>query len=292
MANSDAGVRTASNATFIGSALLMVLSVSLFTGSHGFVRSVGKTLHPFEIAFFTSLFSFAFYLPWLLRTRFRPMLTSHFKIHVFRAFFNAAAVGTWYTALTITPLADATALALTSPLVMTLGAIVFLGERARLRRWIALGFGVAGALVIVRPGFETVSVGFLLVILSIVMGSGTRLIAKHLTRWESAGTIGAWVALLQIPITFAMAGLFLALARPFSVGAAGVPRTVRRRRPLHHDRRLFEERSQRPRAVELRPSDPRGRHFFVFSELPDFWTWIGGAIIITSTSYIARRESV
>ncbi|MBT6885878.1 MAG: EamA/RhaT family transporter, partial [Rhodospirillaceae bacterium] len=32
--------------------------------------------------------------------------------------------------------------------------------------------------------------------------------------------------------------------------------------------------------------------FFVFSELPDIWTWAGGAIIVASTSYIARREAV
>ena len=292
MANSDAGVRTASDATFFGSALLMVLSVSLFTGSHGFVRGVGKTLHPYEIAFFTSLFSFAFYLPWLVRARFRPMWTSRFRIHFIRAFFNAGAVGAWYTALTLTPLADATALALTSPLFMTLGAIIFLGERARLRRWIALGFGLAGALVIVRPGFATVSVGFLFVILSIVLGSGSRLIAKHLTQWESAGTIGAWVALLQIPITLAMAvyfwrwpdplqwvllaslGLFVGGAH-FTMTAAYSRSEVSALEPLNFVRLII--------AAAI--------GFFVFSELPDFWTWIGGAIVIASTSYIARREA-
>jgi len=49
-----------SNIKFMGSALLIMLSVSLFTASHGFVRGVGKSIHPYEIAFFTSLFSFAF----------------------------------------------------------------------------------------------------------------------------------------------------------------------------------------------------------------------------------------
>jgi drug/metabolite transporter (DMT)-like permease len=32
--------------------------------------------------------------------------------------------------------------------------------------------------------------------------------------------------------------------------------------------------------------------YFIFSELPDIWTWAGGAIIIASTTYIARREAL
>ena len=94
----------------------MLLSVSLFTGSHGFVRGVGTTIHPYEIAFFANVFSFAFYLPWLLRTRFEPMRTRKLHVHVVRSFFNAGSIITWYIALSLMPLADATALALTSPI--------------------------------------------------------------------------------------------------------------------------------------------------------------------------------
>jgi hypothetical protein len=48
--------QAASNSIFVSWALLMALSVSLFTGSHGFVRIIGKLIYPFEIAFFISLF--------------------------------------------------------------------------------------------------------------------------------------------------------------------------------------------------------------------------------------------
>ena len=161
MNTSSASLKAASNATFTGAALLIILSVSLFTASHGFVRGVGKSIHPYEIAFFTSLFSFAFYLPWLLRTNFKAMRTSKFRIHFVRAFFNAGAVGAWYTALSLTPLADATALALTSPLFVTLGAVLFLNETARLRRWVAIGVGIFGALLIIRPGFQSFSLSLI-----------------------------------------------------------------------------------------------------------------------------------
>ncbi len=290
---SQTGAQAASNATFIGSALLITLSVSLFTGSHGFVRGVGKTIHPYEIAFFTSLFSFAFYLPWLLRTNFKPMRTTRFRVHLARAFFNAGAVAAWYMAIAITPLADATALALTSPLFVTLGALMFLGERARLRRWIALGVGICGALIIVRPGFQTVSIGFSYVIVSIFFSSGSKIFAKKLTSTDEPASIGAWVALLQIPITFALAfyywrwpdmsQLIMLIAVGLFVAGAHLTMTWAYKRTEVSALEPFN-------FMRLIIAALIG--YFIFSELPDIWTWIGGAIIIASTSYIARREAM
>ena len=293
MSSPNGGAPAASNATFVSSALLITLSVALFTGSHGFVRGVGKSIHPFEIAFFTSLFSFAFYLPWLLRTKFQPMRTTKIKLHIVRAFFNASAVAAWYMAIAITPLADATALALTSPLFVTLGALMFLGEKARLRRWIALGVGICGAMIIVRPGFQTVSLGFGFVMLSIFFGSGSKIFAKKLTKTDEPGSIGAWVALLQIPITFALAIYYwrwpdltqLTMLVAVGIFVAGAHITM----------------TQAYKKTEVSALEPFNFMrliiaaligFFLFSETPDLWTWIGGAVIIASTSYIARREAM
>ncbi|MBT3904612.1 MAG: DMT family transporter [Rhodospirillaceae bacterium] len=293
MNTSRAGLQAASNATFMGSALLMLLSVSLFTGSHGFVRGVGKTIHPYEIAFFASVFSFAFYLPWLLRTKFQPLRTQKFHVHFIRSFFNAGGLTTWYIAISLVPLADATALALTSPLFTTIGAVIFLGERAHLRRWTALGVGICGALLIVRPGFQSVSYGFLFVLLSIILASGSRIFAKQLTKTDKPVTIGAWVALLQIPITFCLAfyvwrwpdltQLAMLAAVGFMVGGAHFTMTMAYNRSEVSALEPFN-------FIRLIIAALIG--FFVFSELPDIWTWAGGAIIVASTSYIARREAV
>ena len=286
------GFDSESNIKFMGSALLIMLSVSLFTASHGFVRGVGKSIHPYEIAFFTSLFSFIFYLPWIIRTKFSLMRTDKLGMHFIRSFFNAGAVGAWYTALSLTPLADATALALTSPLFVTLGAVLFLGEKARMRRWIAIGVGIFGALLIIRPGFQSFSIGFGFVLLSIMLGGGSRLFAKHLTKWDRPMTIGAWVALLQIPITFLMAiyfwkwpnlmQLLMLAALGLLVGGA------------HYTMALAYNRTD-VSALEpfnfIRLIIAALIGYFFFSELPDAWTWAGGLIIIGSTTYVARRES-
>jgi drug/metabolite transporter (DMT)-like permease len=269
----------------------MLVSVSLFTVSHGLVRGVGSDIHPLEIAFTTSIFSFCFYLPWLAKTRFKPMRTEQIKVHWIRAAFNAGGVCAWYFALTMTPLADAVALSLTGPLVVTLGAVLFLGEPARLRRWLAIGFGIAGALLFVRPGFQAFSPGYWFVIFSLVSTAGSRLLTKHLTRSETPASIGAWMALLQVPITFVLALYFwrwpdlsqlvLMFVIGLLVGGAHYTLTVA------YDR--AEVGAMEPvNFFRLVLASIIGLVFF--AELPDLWTVIGGLVIVASTTYIAHRE--
>ena len=277
---------------FQGAALFMIVSVSLFTVSHGFVRSVGDAIHPFQIAFATSLFSFTFYLPWLLKTRFKPLKSEHMGIHWVRAFFNVAAVCGWYIALTMTPLADAVALSLTGPIVVTLGAMLFFGEPARLRRWIGMGLGITGALMIIRPGFQEFNAGYWFVMVNLTCTAGSRLLTKRLTVSEAPAAIGAFMALLQIPITFVLAVFFwtwpdaiqllkmitiglLVGAAHFTLATAYDRADVGALEPINFLRLVI--------AAMI--------GFFFFNEVPQLWTWIGGAVIVASTTYIAHREA-
>ena len=117
--------------TYLFAAGLTLLSGLLFVSSHGIVRhigGVGGTLHPFEIAFFSNLFSALFYLPMFFRRSVHVLKTGRLPLHIVRSLFNVTAITAWYTALTLTPLADVIALGLAAPLFVTLGAFFFLGE--------------------------------------------------------------------------------------------------------------------------------------------------------------------
>jgi drug/metabolite transporter (DMT)-like permease len=133
----------------------------------------------------------------------------------------------------------------------------------------------------------------LFLILSIILASGSRIFAKQLTKTDKPVAIGAWVALLQIRITFCLAyyewrwpdmtQLILLAAVGFMVGGAHFTMTMAYNRsevsalePLNFIRLII--------AALI--------GYFVFSELPGIWTWAGGAIIVASTSYIARREAL
>ena len=249
-------------------------------------------MHPFQIAFFSTLFSALFYVPFLLREGRGLLATTKIKIHIIRAFFNAGALTAWYIALPITILADATALALTGPLFATFGAVLFLGERMRARRWSALFVGAIGGLVIIQPGFATFSLGFMFVLASAVSGTVARLIGKYLTRWDRPVTCSAYVAILQTPITFALAltvwqtptlrelgwlaavGVFVALAQVALLQAYRMA-DVGAMEPLNFTRLIW--------AALI--------GYFAFAQVPVLTTWIGGAIIVAASTYIARREA-
>ncbi len=153
----------ARNPTLLGIALVVVAS-ALFAAMHASVRHVSGGMHPFEIGFFRNLFGFLVFVPMMARSGLKLLYTRRAPLHLFRGAINGGSMLCWFMALSLIPLADATALSLAGPLFVTLGAIFILGETVRRRRWIALGIGAIGTLIIVRPGFETISLGAMLVL--------------------------------------------------------------------------------------------------------------------------------
>ncbi|MGD9509875.1 MAG: DMT family transporter [Geminicoccaceae bacterium] len=82
--------------------------------------------------------------------------------HALRSLAGLTAMACSFAVLGLLPLAEATALGFTAPLLTAALAIPLLGERVSRRRWLALLLGLAGVLVIVRPGTATFSWGALL----------------------------------------------------------------------------------------------------------------------------------
>ena len=281
------------NGNYLRSAGFMVVGSMLFTGSHGLVRYVsGGGMHPLEMAFLANVFGFILYIPWLARAGLSALYTTQFTRHALRAVCNVTSLTTWYYALSLTPLADATALATTMPLFSTLGAVVILSEPMHMRRWLALFLGLVGALIIIRPGFAAFSPGFAFVIASCVFGALSRVQAKQLSSKDSAITCSVYLACLQTPISFVMAlfvwtppatgelgimvavGVLVAFAQLASVESmAGAD--IGSLEPLQYLRLVW--------AALI--------GYLVFSEVSVIWTWIGAAIIAISTTYIMQREA-
>ena len=118
------------------------------------VRKLSETIHPLEIPFWASIFGLLIFIPTIVKEGIIVLATQRAPLHFLRALFNGSAVVAWFWAITLIPLADAAALNLIAPLLITIGAIIFFGEKVGLRRWGALIFGGFGALVVVRPGFQ------------------------------------------------------------------------------------------------------------------------------------------
>ena len=274
-------------------AAYMVLAGALFASMHGTVRLISFDLHPFVIAFYRNLFGFLVLIPLLMRGGAVLFRTGRFGLHMTRACINSVSMLTWFTALSMIPLADATALNLTGPMFVTLGAIVAFGERVRLWRWMALLLGATGAMMVIRPGFEAVNIGAILAIVSTATAAISKLCAKSLTHTEDPTTIAAYVQFLMTPITLIVA-LFVwqwptaeQLMGLVAIGVLG---------SLGH---LFTARAYALADISFAEPLSFTRMIFAtvfgyvaFSEIPDAWTWAGAFTILTAATIISYRERV
>ena len=143
----------------------MLAATAVLTCMHGTVRHVSDGLHPFEITFFRNLFGLVAILPLALRAGVASLKSRQPGLQVLRSGFGLVAMLTWFYALSVVPIAQATALSFTSVIFGSIGATLVLGERMRLRRWSAVVVGFAGVLIILRPGLDEVDPGALIVIL-------------------------------------------------------------------------------------------------------------------------------
>ncbi|MCY4547949.1 MAG: DMT family transporter [Defluviicoccus sp.] len=273
-------------------ALALMLAATLFLAAmHGAVRFVSADLHAFEIAFFRNVFGFCVLVPWLMRIGLAAFATNRLPLHLVRGVVNGGSMLMWFLGLSLIPLAEATALSLASPLIACAGAIVFLGERMRGHRWIGLALGIAGMLAILRPGFETVGLGAVAVLVSAVLVTASKLIAKTLTRTETPTAIVAWLTFLMIPVTAIPAALVwqtptgAQLAMLAGIGALGSAGHL----CLMHAYRLADVGLVEP-MVFFRLVWAALLGFLVFAETPDLWIWIGGLLIVAATTHLARRE--
>lgn len=271
--------------------VLMVISAGFFSSQHGVVKHLAPDIHPLELVFFRNLFGFAVFIPWLVRNGFAAMATQRFGAHFVRAACNMASLMAFFTALTLIHLADATALFLSVPLFVAMGAIVFLGERVGPARWAALAIGLAGALVIIRPGLQTVGWGTVLVLGGAVFAASTRLLAKSLSRTDSPSTIVAYVTLLMLPVTLAPAAFvwtwpgwtdwpwLIAIGAFGSFGQLSAVKAYS----------LVDVTFAEP-MVFTRLIWAAAIGYVAFAEAPGLWTWIGGAMIVIATTIISRQR--
>ena len=267
-------------------------SAAAFAVMSALIRHTGTQMHPFEVVFFRNLISLGFMAPWLFSIGFAGLHKDRLGMHALRASLSLGSMLCGFTAVTLIPLTESTALSFTAPLFSTAGAALFLGETVRLRRWTAVLIGFAGTLVILQPDPESMKLGsWLAVMNSVLIGIGY-LLVKSLSRTERPEEIVAYMVLLLTPMSLIPA-LFVwtwptleLLVALVALGAMGT---------IGH---LYLTRAFSVADVTIAmPFDffrlpfTAAIAFLAFGEVPTVWTWVGGAVIFASTLYIAHREA-
>tara|TARA_Y100001968_G_scaffold331612_1_gene386845 strand:+ start:612 stop:1529 length:918 start_codon:yes stop_codon:yes gene_type:complete len=272
--------------------ILALVSGAFFATMHGSVRLLSRDLDATEIAFFRAFFGFVFFAPILFRTRLSVLRTSRLPLHLLRGLFNGASLLLWFTALSLVPLGDATALSLMGPVFVTMGAIFILGENVHGPRWIALVIGVLGALVIVRPGFQEINYGMILVFIFMIFVTCSKLIAKSLSRTDEPSTIVAYLSLtMMVPSGVALCFVWQTptLTQLIFMVAIGFMGSCGHML-LTTAYKIADISAVEP-VVFARLVWAAIVGWFMFSEFPGLWIWLGGALIVAASTWLARHES-
>lgn len=257
------------------------------------VKSLGSTMDPIQAAFLRYVLGLVFLLPALrsiLATRLSKRDLSLFGL---RGVIHGVAVMLWFYAMTRIPLAEVTAMNYMTPVYVTLGAALFLGEKLAFRRLAAILVALIGVLIILRPGFREVSSGHLAMLGTALTLGGSYLLAKLLVRDIPPSVV---VAHLSIWVTLALIPFAIAVWSPPTLRDIGVLFLVASFATAGHYFMTLALQAA-PVAVtqpvtflQLIWATIVGA--LVFHENVDIWVVAGGTLILTAVSFISWREAM
>lgn len=139
---------------------------------------------------------------------FGVLKTQRFGMHMIRGFCVVSANMTFFLGLAVLPLADTVAVFFISPLIVTALSVVFLNEKVGPRRWAAVGAGLVGVLIMVRPGSGDFQIALLLPFLAAFAYAGLHILTRKIGATESAATMSVYIQITFIVVSGAI-GLFL-----------------------------------------------------------------------------------
>ena len=270
---------------------LMIISGLFFVLMHSAVKYLSKEVHIFEIAFFRCALVIFVLAPIIFQQGKKIFKTKQPKVQFLRITTNSVAMLCFFYGISTTPLAQLTTLGFTVPIFATILAVIFMKEKIRLRITTALIVGFIGTIIVMRPDIS-IELGALLIIFSSFLWSICLIFIKKLTQTDSAVTISLYFGIGMIPATFALAFPVLEMIdlRQFIILIfIAITGTLAQT--------IMNSALEKGELALLLPFDFLRLIWSVligyalFSEEPTITLWLGGFLIIGSTSYIAWREA-
>lgn len=275
-------------------ALYMCVAVSLFPILNASVKYLGRS-YPMPEIFWARFAGHVVFCLVALLPRYGGSLfrTARPSVHAWRSILLFSASAFYFVALRTVALPTASAIAFIGPIIVTALSVPMLGEKVGPRRWAAVIVGFSGALIIIRPGSDVIQWGAIFVMLDALCYAVYQILSRKVGSLDPAAVsitlagVGGFVissailpfSKIVIPSSpfdwsvFLLLGLWGLLGHFFVIKAFqwGAASFVA---PMGYG--------------ELVGSTLLG--YFLFTDFPDLWTWIGAAIIVGSGLYIAYRE--
>ena len=273
-------------------ALLMLISMFIFSADDTQAKFLTTTIDPLQVVWFRQMGLF-FGVVILLIWRGQHILqTSRLGMQIGRGACAALSASLFILGVSYVPLADAVAVTFIAPLLVTIMGALLLGEYVGIHRWAAVILGFIGTLVIIRPGFDSFHPALILPIIAACLFAGRQVISRFLSGIDKTETTVAYTAItstiiLTLPIPFVWTTpqtsteilLIISMASMAAIAELLVIKAL-----------------EIALAVVVSPMQytiiiwSSFYGFMVFDQLPDLFTVGGTAIIILSGLYTLHRE--
>ena len=270
--------------------LLKTFSVLSFVIMDVFIKKLSDYFPTNEIIFFRCLFGLLPVTFMLYLTK-SSLKTSKINLHIYRAIAASMAMFAFFKSFHLLPLAEVSSISFASIMITTILAIFILREKVGIRRWIAIGIGFIGVVIILRPGTEIFNYYMLLPLFGAAALSIAIIIMKSTLFFDKPPTCSFYMHILvgfimsitlffyfQIPSFYQ---LFLLFCMGFMGGVAQILATnaykisdVSILSPIDYSSILW--------AITF--------GIIFFSDYPDIYVISGSIVVVISTYYIIYRE--
>lgn len=276
----------------VAGVVYMILSGLCFVALTAGVKHMGPGLPAAQSAFLRYALGLVYLLPLLGRMRRETLAPATWRAFGYRGLAHTFAVILWFYAMTRIPLAEVSAMGYLSPIYVSVGAALFLGETLRLRRIAAIVAAIIGALIILRPGLRALNDGHMAMLATSVFFAVSYILAKRLSGLASPTMI---VGMLSLTVTLGLAPFAWAVWQPVTgvqiawlFGIATFA-TVGHYLMTHAFAAAPITVTQPVSALQLVWSVGLGALFF--GEPVDLWVVVGGVLIVSAVVFIALREA-
>ena len=270
---------------------LIIISIIFGTLMGTFIKLAQEELNVFTTGFLRFFFGFLIITPYILKTKFEVFSTKNLKIHILRSALNLPAMLLGFAALAMLPLEKMTAIHFIVPIIVTILAVIFLKEKIYLYRSIALVMGFLGMIIILRPGIIDISIGIYMALISSLIWSVVIILTKKVSKDDSAITILSHQYVYMSLFSFPLVIYFWdqpSLKTIIFILCAAMSGTILHI-ALNHAYKLVDVTMTQPYSfLGLVVSSIIG--YFVFSDKPDFYTWLGASVIFCGVLLISYRE--
>jgi drug/metabolite transporter (DMT)-like permease len=273
----------------------MLIAVGLFSLMDGGLKHLASHYPAMQVASIRGLAALPLVIAWVAWTGAAGSLWRiRWPLHLLRGALSIAMLAAFAYALKRMPLSGAYALFFVAPLMITALSVPFLGERVGPRRWAAIGVGLVGVLVVLRPTGEGVLTWAGVAVLASAAGYAMSAITvRVLHRTDSAQSMVFWMTAMTALGAGALAWPQWQAIRGddawviAAVGLTGFAGQV-----------AITEAFRAGEASVVAPFEYSalawglGLDALIWHTLPDGWTFVGAGIIVASGLYLIHRERV